>query len=121
MDNIGKWASALSRQGSSPPSPLSGPKYRRRTLWSRQRVGNIASDVNTTTGQAFISSLTSMRARLSSAFAGGNLLVIFGRQFRPQRLYHPGAAVVRRAAADADNNLAHSGIQRMANQLAGPP
>ena len=49
--------------------------------------------------------------------AGANLLVIPGQQFRPQRLHHPGAAIVGRAAADTDNNLPDARVQRMANRV----
>lgn len=85
MDNIGKMGQRAVQAGDHlRRRPFLRPKYRRRALWSRQRVGNIASDVNTTAGQALIKfANVDAREALQRASAGGNLLVIFGQQFRP--------------------------------------
>ena len=49
------------------------------------------------------------------------MLAVGGQQFRPQRLRHPGAAVIGRTAANANNDLSHAGVQRVSDQLPGSP
>lgn len=60
-----------------------------------------------------------MRASVSSAPPRRDLLTVGGQQFRPQRLRHAGAAVIGRAAANANNDLPHTSVQRMADELPG--
>ncbi|SSL81991.1 Uncharacterised protein [Klebsiella pneumoniae] len=97
-------------------------EHRAGALRAGQRVGDVAGNVNPAICQPRIEfAEIDSRQRLQRAAPGGDLLALGGQQFRPQRLRHPGAAVIGRTAANTNNDLSYPGVQRMADKLPGTP
>lgn len=102
--------------------PFLRAEHRAGALRAGQRVGDVAGNVNPAICQPRIEfAEIDERQRLQRAAPGGDLLALGGQQFRPQRLRHPGAAVIGRTAANTNNDLSYPGVQRMADKLPGTP
>ena len=60
------------------------------------------------------------REGLQAREAGGDVLPGLGQQVRAEGLEQPGAGIGGGAAAEADDDLAGAGADRVADQLAEP-
>lgn len=101
--------------------PFLRAEHRAGALRAGQRVGDVAGNVNPAICQPRIEfAEIDERQRLQRAAPGGDLLALGGQQFCPQRLRHPGAAVIGRTAANTNNDLSYPGVQRMADKLPVP-